>query len=343
MNKLFLISFILFASFLFCYGQIPVNDPAWTLQSSVSDDFTGTSLNASKWTKVGDSIPGHGLEMMYYRNVTVAGGRLKIKADTLLWNAPYTGGAYTPYHYQSGEIISQSTYKYGYIEINAKFPTGNKLYWPAFWYWNSYCAGNGWYEEVDICENGETESFDQHSMGTNFHIQYTPNCGTDLTRGVSITGLPQLNQAYHKYALQWNPGGVYFYFDDSLVRPPNPSLDPPVPSHALMVDLDFYVNPWVSPRPAFTSDSLVVDYVRYYTLNTAGCLTDKTICTPATDYSTRGVYKTITAGGVSCTPTFNTSNQYTLRATDSVLLDQGTLINSDGSGQFSIIIEPCSN
>jgi beta-glucanase (GH16 family) len=280
---------------------------------------------------------------MYRRNVSVGGGSLRLKADTLLWSAPYSGGTYSPYHYQGAEIKSQNLYKYGYIEISAKFPVGNKLYWPAFWYWNGHCPT--WYEEVDICELGSDDAYDKHTMGTNFHIQYSNTalpCSDNSGPG-PIHGLPQLNLAFHKYALQWNPDGVYFYFDDLLVRNPDTSQMRNIPFHSLMVDMDFYVSPSVNPLPAFVSDSLVIDYLHYYTLNTTGCLIDKTICTPATDYSTRGVYRKITTGGVSCNPTFNTSNMYTLRATESVLMDEGTYINPDGSGQFSIIIEPCSN
>ena len=73
------------------------------------------------------------------------------------------------------------------------------------------------------------------------------------------------------------------------------------------------------------------------------CTTSLPICTPS-DYYLRKVQKDITVGGVGCTPNFNPSTSgasYTLRATDFVLLDEGTIIDPTGTGYFAIDIISC--
>lgn len=322
-------------------AQIPVNDPGWVINTAKSDDFNGTSLNTSKWWIQADSTPGQGLEMMYYRNIKVDSGSLKIKADTLRWAAPYTGAKHTPYHYQSGCIISYNTYQYGYIELNAKLPTGNSAYWPALWFWQQHCdsinSSNSWYEELDLPENGGLTSLDGHEMQVHYHWSNSSSCENNHEDNYMTTGLPQLNLAFHKYAVEWDTTGLKFYFDDVLVKTYLNNNPHPTNQHAMEAILDFFVEPGFTG--AFSPAVFEIDYVHYYKL-TPDCNTNTTICTPA-DYD-RKVKKTIVTNS-ACTPTFNTSDDYTLRATDYIILNAGTTINPNGSGQFTILPSVCPN
>jgi len=136
---------------------------------------------------------------------------------------------------------------------------------------------------------------------------------------------------------------MYFFFDDSLVRTVS-STD--VPKHAMYLIFDIYVNPWYAFITPMPPADFIIDKFNYYTLNT-DC-DSITISNPSADYynaiPARAIEKTITTKTVSgVSPTFNLSDSCTLRATDYILLDEGTTINSIGPGQFSAIVMPCPN
>jgi hypothetical protein len=74
----------------------------------------------------------------------------------------------------------------------------------------------------------------------------------------------------------------------------------------------------------------------------------KTIDDPNADYYSatplpRAVKQWIWTKTVSTSPTFNLSDNCTLRATDYILIDEGTTIGASGTGQFSAIVTPCPN
>jgi beta-glucanase (GH16 family) len=331
-------------------AQIPINDPAWIYQTSLSDDFNGTSLDGSKWYMQTDSTPGKGLEMMFHRNVEVAGGTLKIKIDTLNPNRTYNS---TTYKYQSGTVIStgNGSYKYGYIEIYAKFPTGHRLYWPGFWLEKDTCnSGNlsaSWYEEIDICEYADYAALNGHYFGCNWHINVSAptNCpsnanATDSYFESYVT--PLLSSGFHKYALEWRPEVLNFYFDDNLIRTiPDTNISLITPKHGLNAILDLYITNWITDfLPPMLATNFEIAYFYYYKL-IPDCTTNSTICIP-TDYDRK--VKKIILTNTTCTPTYNPSTataSYTLRATDYVVLDVGTLINPTGTGYFAVDVIPC--
>ncbi len=328
-------------------AQIPVNDPAWIKDTALSDDFGGTSLKTYKWY-AWDSGYQHGLGLLfnrpYHKDIVISGGTLKIKADTLDPNRTYSG---TTYHYQGGQIDSKSpSFKYGYLEISAKYPIGNVFYWPGFWVWGqgSCTPGDEWYSEIDIAENQDSGSFNGHLYDTNLYSSDPGSCSGGITHLAFITGLPRLDSIFHKYAVQWDYDKVTFYFDDLPVRSvPNSVV--PTSHYSLTLILDFYIIPWVHKLLHMPAATYEIDYFNYYKLNT-DCDNALTISNPGTDYykatSPRAIKKSITTetvGGAS--PTFNLSDSCTLRATDYILLGAGTTINGNGTGQFSAIITPC--
>ena len=367
--KLLFCIFAFIGNHIQLFAQIPVNDAGWILQPNLSDEFDSAYLNLTRWSYT-DNWPANGAEINYVRNLIMTGtgvgnGTLKIKADTLIPNVavyPSNNGYNPPdtvhYAYQGGHINTNDTiYKYGYIEISAKFPVGHYDAWPAFWLWSGNCTT--FYNEIDIAENGGGDSR-WGNTGTNMHVYYETHdsCSWDWPTTENyqrIYHTPPLDTSiFHKYAAQWEPNTVIYYIDDLPVR----TIYKPdsTPTHNMGVILNFCIDPWNTILPTDWDPSkhhtynydttgtdfpqyFEIDYMRYYKLN-ADCSTDKTICNPGADYSSRAVEKTITTGG-SCSPTFNTSDGYTLRATDYVILDAGTTINADGSGQFSVIVTPC--
>ena len=384
MNKLKLI--LLAETLLFCIrtinAQIPINDPGWILQpvgtSGGSEEFNSPSLDfVNKWHNQypwGDYSGG--AEIVYPANLISTGTSLKIKSDTLIpsvyprynprFNTDPSGNVTIAYQggtLQSRKLGGNDVYKFGYVEIEAKYSTGYWSLWPAFWLWSQECSPI-FYDEIDICENGAPDTYDGHNMGTNVHIYSSGSCPDFpiTNNGLSITGLPLLSTTWHKYAVEWAPDRIIWYFDDVPVRTLYDPTGVAIPQHAMAVILNFAVDPYWAYLPADFNNTTYfpnypnhgdhgptsfpqyfeINYLHYYKLNT-DCGTALTICTPATDYSSRAVKQSITTGG-SCSPTFNPStpsSSYSLRATNYILLDVGTTIAPTGTGYIAVETMAC--
>lgn len=109
----------------------------------------------------------------------------------------------------SGSIHTNGKYdfKYGYIEVKAKIPTG-KGTWPAIWTLGSNIGKAGWplCGEIDIMEyvgmDVDKVYFNVHSKGTN--------------KGTGITSA-KVWEAFHTYGLEWTPDVLRWYFDGKPV------------------------------------------------------------------------------------------------------------------------------
>lgn len=347
-------------------SQIPVNDPAWHLQDSASEEFNSNLDFTIKWYNQYQFGPlNNGAEYNYPANLIQTGTTLKIKADTLVPSVHHSPSDYAypdssgvTYVYQGGALWSRSnTYHFGYIEISAKYPTSYYPYWPAFWLWSKDCSAQPPYtDEIDIAENLSPISKNGYQVGTDIHL-HVP--GTDCkgsnhssSNGWVIDVPFLLSSGFHKYAVEWWPDKVIWYIDDAPVRTIYDPTGASIPQHAMAVILNFAIDPWNAYLPAdwvdITNEGhsptlfpqyFEIDYLRYYKLD-ADCNNDLSICTPSSDYNTRAVEHSITTGG-NCSPNFNTSDNYILRATDYVVLDAGTTINASGSGSFAIEITSC--
>ena len=149
-NKL-IFGFLLMVAF---FSNCKQSDPLPTKYDLVwADDFSGTSLDLSKWEYMLGDGSTYGLyrwgnnEEQYYRkeNVTVSGGFLKIKAI-----AENFGGL----DYTSGRIrsLNKGDFKYGKIETSIRMSNVGGL-WHAFWMLPSN-PSKGWpiSGEIDIME-----------------------------------------------------------------------------------------------------------------------------------------------------------------------------------------------
>jgi beta-glucanase (GH16 family) len=328
MPKLHYITTLLIAVLLSTHikAQIPIND---------SDAFNGTSLNTTLWnTETGGINDGHGIQLMYGSNIVEGGGYVKIHVDTLEPNVIYSGKTYA---YQSGDFSSKlASFKYGYLEMRALYPGGSYLYWPAFWLYAQNCAVPYYYNEIDIAENGPYQSDSLHATSCNVLWAQADSCSPIHESAEIIRHLPRLDSTFHKYAILWDSLQITWYFDDVPVRTFNTVSE--VPHNFLNLIFDIYVS-GNQIAPHMPKDSLVIDYFNYYTLGT-DCGTALTICSKSS-YDRKVKQSITTATSGTCSPTFNTGDEYTLRATNFVELGAGTTINANGSGQFSILIVPC--
>jgi hypothetical protein len=367
--KVALLIFLMSLSIQNIQAQIPVNDPSWVKQTSKCEEFNAPVDSVSKWYKGWPYLDYHGsAEIVLSSNLIFASGdtTIKIQADTLIRNpivqrSNRNGDSVNPYTvdivYQGGAMQTRPVsgvdqYKFGYVEISAKFPTGYYSLWPAFWMWSASCDSS-YYNEIDIAENYPGVSYPGTGMGTNIWIN-PDTCEPAHDNGRDVFGLPLLSSAFHKFAVQWGPDRVIWYFDDQPVRSFYDADGDSIPQHAMAVILNFAVshyyswlpNNWINfshlnSLPTNYPRRFEIDYLRYYKLS-PDCNANSTICIPINDYD-RKVKQWIKTGG-TCSPIFNpttTNASYTLRATDYIILDAGTTIDPTSAGFFAAEILEC--
>lgn len=191
-----------------------------------SDEFDKAGApDPTKWGyDLGDGCPnvcGWGNnELQYYtndsKNVRVENGNLVIEAR----KESMGGKTYT-----STRLVSKTKgdWLYGRIEVRAKLPKG-KGTWPAIWMLSTDWKYGGWPEsgEIDIMEHVGYDPGVIH--GTLHSGKYNHLKGTQQE---GKTTVPDAQEQFHVYAVDWTKDQVDFYVDDkkyhSVTR--NPSDD----------------------------------------------------------------------------------------------------------------------
>jgi len=173
-----------------------------------SDEFSGTTVDTSKWNfETGGGGWGN-QELEDYTNsldnVYVKDGVLHITALK-----QSLGGM----NYTSARMVSKNDgfLLYGRIEASAKLPHGKGV-WPAIWMLPNDWVYGDWPKsgEIDIMEqvgfdplNVHFSVHDQNNFGGNSHTS-TMMIATDTS-------------AFHKYRVDWTPYAIRGYYDDQLV------------------------------------------------------------------------------------------------------------------------------
>lgn len=179
-----------------------------------SDEFEYEGLpESTKWSyDVGDGCPdlcGWGNnERQYYTenrqaNARVENGRLIIEVR----NEPYKTREYT-----SARLLTRGkqAWRYGRIEVEARLPEG-KGTWPAIWMLPEEWAYGGWPSsgEIDIMEHVGFEPF--RIYGSVHTEAYNHTDGTQFTEMLKV---PDAEETFHRYAIEWNRSEIRWYVDD---------------------------------------------------------------------------------------------------------------------------------
>lgn len=249
-----------------------------------SDEFTGDSLDTSKWgymTGVQDiygssrgPIFWGNNEQQYYTQdaVSISNGALAITAT----RREMENGR----QFSSARISTRDKafFTYGYFEARIKTPAQNGM-WPAFWMLpqpaspqntsNKYggWAANG---EIDIME---AKGRSKYYVDTTLHFGE----GGRSTYNTSSTRLNSSTEEWHVYALDWRQNSISWVIDGLTVHTVNSDewwsasdlSNPTAP-----FDVDFYIllnlavggnyDGGTMPNDDFVSASMYVDYVRVY-------------------------------------------------------------------------------
>lgn len=180
-----------------------------------SDEFNSNGApDASKWGyDLADGCPnvcGWGNnELEYYtsdsRNVRIEDGNLVIEAHReARGGKPYT----------STRMVSKGKgdWLYGRVEVRARLPRG-KGTWPAIWMLSTDWKYGGWPEsgEIDIMEHVGYDPGVVH--GTLHSDKYNHVKQTQQEGKVNV---PDAQDAFHVYAVNWTNNRVEFFVDDKM-------------------------------------------------------------------------------------------------------------------------------
>jgi beta-glucanase (GH16 family) len=229
-----------------------------------SDEFNGADgspVDPSKWVhETGGNNANDELE--YYSdsidNSQQLGGNLVITATS-------DGQG----NYTSARINTSASFspQYGRIEARAQLPFGQGL-WPAFWMLGDNIGDVGWPAcgEIDIMETIGTD------VGENHGSLHSP--GWDPTAVCSPAGGAQLSDGFHTYAVEWDPGEIRFYLDDTLYETQDASGAPDgawvFDNQPFFIIINVAVGGDWPGNPDSTTvfpQKLLVDWVRVYQKN----------------------------------------------------------------------------
>jgi beta-glucanase (GH16 family) len=197
-------------------GTIKLHSAATTL---FFDDFTGSSIDASKWNvmnRISDQVNGE-LDGCIPANVRVSGGLLMLDQkheDVTIGDAIE---APKLMHYTTGHVQQKTApFLYGTIEVRAKISGGIGL-WPCIWMlgyqWQASqpstanTPGHNWphdgWCEVDIGEFWQNE---RNAVSNGCHWQ--------TGDGIHLAALPfNATSRFMVYRLQWSAGSMVYSVD----------------------------------------------------------------------------------------------------------------------------------
>ena len=185
-------------------------------------------------------------------NAIVSNGNLTIFAI----KESYNGSAYTSARMLTNNLYS---FQYGKIEVRAKLPASTGT-WPAIWMLGNNIATAGWPAcgEIDIMEQSGTSK--TLIYGTMHYPTEVGQYGDGST-----TTIPDASTAFHIYSALWTPlyiklavdGVDYYSLSNYGGLPFNQKF-------FVILNVAMGGNFGGAVDPSFTTDSMVVDYVRIY-------------------------------------------------------------------------------
>jgi len=181
-----------------------------------SDEFTGSKLDAAKWSYQNGTGAEYGLdgwgnnEQEYYDsdNVTIADGSLYLEAKReAKGGKPFTSGRIRTLG-ADGKPLFTTTF--GRVEARISLPTGSGV-WPAFWMLPATKDYGVWAAsgEIDIMEaKGRLAN---RVYGTLHYGQAWP--GNKYAGGMYKFPDETDCTEFHDYAIEWEPSAIRWYVD----------------------------------------------------------------------------------------------------------------------------------
>ncbi|TBN41567.1 glycosyl hydrolase family protein [Pseudomonas sp. BGI-2] len=201
--------------------NLPLSDQAnagqWTLDTNLSDDFNGTTLDPVRWhvnNAEGNESLGRKPALFKPDNASVKNGNLNIvfRKETLPQKYVKLGFK----DYSSAMVRTHSRGLFGYYEARAKpmDSAGSSAFWLA---WTGM-ADNA--TEIDIFEIGgktKNAALDRF-YNMNAHLWATPQSTEHIADGSTWVSPWRLADSFHIYGFDWQPDTLRWYVDGVLVR-----------------------------------------------------------------------------------------------------------------------------
>ncbi|MEJ2162305.1 MAG: glycoside hydrolase family 16 protein [Robiginitalea sp.] len=173
-----------------------------------ADEFEGSELSSELWNyDLGDGCPeicgwGNEEEQVYTRS------NHRLEDGYLIITARKSDSVYT-----STRITTQGKmdFQYGRLEARAKIPTGKGV-WPAIWMLGSNIGEVGWPRcgEIDVLEYVGKEP---GRIFTTLHTSDSYGNSVNTKK----TGIPDIEEGFHIYAMEWDPEKIRFFVDGELL------------------------------------------------------------------------------------------------------------------------------
>lgn len=227
-----------------------------------SEEFESGELDLSSWSyQVGDGCPelcgwGNNEPQLYTKeNHRLKDGKLVIQArkeDTT---------------YTSTRITTRGkfAFQYGRMEVRASLPKGKGV-WPAIWLLGSNIDAVGWPQcgEISFVEYLGKEP------GQVFTMLHSQNSYGMQTANKRITGVPDIEEGFHIFEMDWTPDQMEFFVDGESVytfipRDKSEAVWPFAQPFFITVNMAIGGNlggPEIDD--AIFPQELVVDYIRVY-------------------------------------------------------------------------------
>ena len=238
-----------------------------------SDEFEGAAIDTSYWTyDLGDWGWGNN-ELQYYTEADTTNARLENGALVIEARKAGSGNGWTSARLTTREKLS---FLYGKIEFRAKVPSGRGN-WAAGWtLGDDYVDELSWpyCGEIDILES---VGFEMDDLTGNGKAHASAHSGAYYFKlGNQPTGIidvENMNNAYHQYSVEWTPGWIKAYVDDSLyITYDDTSTDLSWPfdrPQNIILNLAMGGG-WGGAHGVdenLTSQKMIIDYVRVYERN----------------------------------------------------------------------------
>lgn len=262
-------------------GQYRVITPEKKWVLVWADEFSGDSLDYTKWEKEENNYGGGNNERQAYRThpkyCVVKDGLLHIN----VYRDPHgtSDGKTQPYSSARLRSMKRGDWQFGRFEVRAKMPSGQGI-WPAVWMLPTESRYGGWAAggEIDILES---RGSDVHQITGALHFGGAWPRNTHISHRYSFPG-KNSSEDFHTYTLEWDAEEIKWFVDGQLCQKrtkkewfsekarDNPSAPFDQPFHLLInvaVDGEFFNGTGQRadnlPTDAFPQ-TLLVDYVRVY-------------------------------------------------------------------------------
>lgn len=254
-------------------GQTIAKYPTMTFE----DNFNGTVLDSTKWNDNPYFLPDNSKN-----NIKVENGSL------YMWPAtPFNGTTSTDYnaHIDTDGKFYQ---KYGYFEIRCRLPKGKGV-WPSFWMLNHDLTGIR--PEIDIMETYCGAGPQIGSDYSNSSYEPLKSISRAWTEAMSLLAGFSTDTAYgdlnlldwHTYALHWERTRAEFFIDGQSIGQftiPTGELDMRMYLNVSLLLGGFSGVANVTDTPTGQSNSMVIDYVRAWSLANGTTVVEGTVTPP---------------------------------------------------------------